>query len=71
MPLHAARHLRSALERTARLDPADPAARPAPLPLRDRRDQDPRPFLEASAATSAAATASATPASPGTPTSHG
>jgi glutathione S-transferase len=52
MPLHAARHLRSALERTARLDSADPAAQPGPLPLQHRRDQDPRPFLEAAASTS-------------------
>ncbi|MEB3171249.1 MAG: glutathione S-transferase N-terminal domain-containing protein, partial [Synechococcaceae cyanobacterium] len=51
MPLHAARQLRSALERTARLDPHDPSAQPAPLPVRDRRDQDPRPFLEAASPT--------------------
>ena len=46
MPLHAARRLREALEHTARLDPLDPGAAPAPLPLYHRRDQDPRPFLE-------------------------
>jgi glutathione S-transferase len=46
MPLHAARRLREALEHTARLDPLDPGAAPAPLPLHHRRDQDPRPFLE-------------------------
>jgi glutathione S-transferase len=46
MPLHAARRLREALEHTARLDPLDPGAAPAPLPLSHRRDQDPRPFLE-------------------------
>ncbi|MFM7264501.1 MAG: glutathione S-transferase family protein [Cyanobium sp.] len=59
MPLHAARQLRSALERTARLDPTDPGARPAALPVRDRRDQDPRPFLEATAAGTTAKTPSA------------
>jgi glutathione S-transferase len=57
MPLHAARHLRRALERTAGLDPSDPGARPAPLPVRNRRDQDPQPFLEAAAAAAAAAAA--------------
>jgi len=45
MPLHAARRLRQVLERTAALDPADPGARPQPLPLTHRRDQDPGPFL--------------------------
>ncbi len=45
MPLHAARHLRRALEATAALDPADGSARPAPIPTRHRFDQDPRPFL--------------------------
>ncbi len=59
MPLHAARQLRSALERTARRDPANPGAQPAPLPVRDRRDQDPRPFLEAAAASAPAAAAAA------------
>ena len=49
MPLHAARLLRSALEATARLDRLDPAAQPPPLPHQHRRDQDPRPFLAASA----------------------
>jgi glutathione S-transferase len=46
MPLHAARLLRRALEATARLDPATPEAGSEPLPLKHRRDQDPRPFLE-------------------------
>jgi len=45
MPLHAARRLRQALEATARLDPADPQAQGAPIPLQHRRDQDPKPFL--------------------------
>ncbi|MFM7360279.1 MAG: glutathione S-transferase family protein [Cyanobium sp.] len=45
MPLHAARRLRRCLEHTARLDPADPTAMPAPLPTRHRRDQDPAVFL--------------------------
>lgn len=44
MPLHAARRLRRCLEHTARLDPADPAALPVPIPTRHRRDQDPAPF---------------------------
>lgn len=44
MPLHAARRLRRSLEHTARLDPADPAAMPAPIPTRHRRDQDPAAF---------------------------
>ncbi|MFZ9951763.1 MAG: glutathione S-transferase family protein [Vulcanococcus sp.] len=42
MSLHAARQLRRALERIAALD--GPAQGPL-LPVRDRRDQDPRPFL--------------------------
>ena len=42
MSLHAARRLRRALEVTAALD--GPQQGP-PLPIRDRRDQDPRPFL--------------------------
>jgi glutathione S-transferase len=45
MPLHAARLLRTALERSAHLDPLTPEAQGAPLPLRHRRDQDPQPFL--------------------------
>nr|WP_216900172.1 glutathione S-transferase family protein [Synechococcus sp. CCY 9618] len=45
MPLHSARSLRSALERTAGLDPADPMASGEPIPWRHRRDQDPAPFL--------------------------
>ncbi|MEB3354316.1 MAG: glutathione S-transferase family protein [Cyanobacteriota bacterium] len=45
MPLHAARLLRQALERTALLDPADPGAQGRPLALQHRRDQDPQPFL--------------------------
>ena len=49
MPLHAARHLRRALEATARLDPRDPGAQPAPIPQQHRRDQDPRPFLQVAA----------------------
>lgn len=44
MPLHSARRLRRSLEHTARLDPADPAAMPAPIPTRHRRDQDPAAF---------------------------
>jgi glutathione S-transferase len=47
MPLHAARRLRQALEQTARLDPADPAAQGLPIPVQHRRDQDPLPFLAA------------------------
>ncbi|MEB3256210.1 MAG: glutathione S-transferase family protein [Synechococcaceae cyanobacterium] len=47
MSLHAARRLRAALEHTASLDPATPTAQPPPIPVRDRRDQDPRPFLAA------------------------
>jgi len=42
MSLHAARRLRRALELTAALDGQQQG--PA-LPIRDRRDQDPRPFL--------------------------
>lgn len=45
MSLHAARCLRLALERTASLDPLTPDATPQPLSERDRRDQDPLPFL--------------------------
>lgn len=45
MPLHAARQLRRSLERTAGLDPADPALQGPPIPLQHRRDQDPAPFL--------------------------
>ena len=44
MSLHAARRLRQALEDTAALDGPQPGL---PLPVRDRRDQDPRPFLGA------------------------
>ena len=44
MPLHAARRLRQALLHTAALDPVDPLAPGAPLPLQHRRDQDPEPF---------------------------
>ena len=44
MSLHAARRLRQALEDTAALDGPQPGP---PLPVRDRRDQDPRPFLPA------------------------
>jgi glutathione S-transferase len=52
MPLHAARRLRQALEATARLDPqaSAPDGLPPqgpPIPTSHRRDQDPRPFLEA------------------------
>ena len=54
MPLHAARRLRQALERTAALDPLDPTATGPALPLQHRRDQDPAPFLAAAAARSAA-----------------
>ena len=53
MPLHAARRLRQALERTAALDPLDPTAAGPALPLQHRRDQDPAPFLAAAAARSA------------------
>jgi glutathione S-transferase len=45
MPLHAARQLRAALERTAALD--GPEQGPA-LPVRDRRDQNPAPFVAVS-----------------------
>jgi glutathione S-transferase len=45
MPLHAARQLRAALERTAALD--GPEQGP-PLPVRDRRDQNPAPFVAVS-----------------------
>jgi glutathione S-transferase len=44
MDLHAARHLRAALEATAGRDPADPGAQGPPLPVQHRRDQDPAPF---------------------------
>ena len=52
MPLHAARRLRQALEATARLDPQASAPggltpQGPPIPTSHRRDQDPRPFLEA------------------------
>ena len=47
MPLHAGRLLRQALEATAALDPCSPAERGAAIPERHRRDQDPRPFLQA------------------------
>ncbi|MCS5705630.1 glutathione S-transferase family protein [Synechococcus sp. FGCU-3] len=50
MPLHAARHLRQALEATALLDPATPQAQGEPIPAHHRRDQDPRPFLQVAAA---------------------
>lgn len=50
MPLHAARLLRGALEATALLDPASPAAQGEPIPVQHRRDQDPRPFLQVAAA---------------------
>ena len=46
MSLHAARRLRQALEDTAALDGPQPGA---PVPVGDRRDQDPRPFLPAEA----------------------
>ena len=42
MPLPAGRFLRQALEETAALDGT---AQPAPLPIRDRFDQNPAPFL--------------------------
>ena len=45
MSLHAARALRRALEQTASLDPADPAAAGPAIPVQHRRDQDPAPFL--------------------------
>ena len=44
MSLHAARRLRQALEDTAAMDGPQPGL---PVPVRDRRDQDPRPFLQA------------------------
>lgn len=47
MPLHAARRLRQALEATASLDPLDGAAQGEPIPVGHRRDQDPKPFLQA------------------------
>ncbi|SBO41888.1 glutathione S-transferase family protein [Cyanobium sp. NIES-981] len=50
MPLHAARHLRQALEATAQRDPIASEAQAPALPVQHRRDQDPRPFVEASVA---------------------
>ncbi|MDA0718344.1 MAG: glutathione S-transferase family protein [Cyanobacteria bacterium] len=47
MPLHAARRLRQALETTASLDPLAGTAQGEPLPFAHRRDQDPKPFLQA------------------------
>ena len=47
MPLHAGRLLRQALERTAGLDPLNPACQGEPIPDRHRRDQNPQPFLQA------------------------
>jgi glutathione S-transferase len=47
MPLHAGRLLRQALEHTAALDPFSPQGQGEPISERDRRDQDPRPFLMA------------------------
>lgn len=44
MPLHSARLLRRALEGTACLDPVHPGAQPDAVPIRNRRDQDPKPF---------------------------
>jgi glutathione S-transferase len=55
MPLHAARRLRQALERTACLDPLDPTGQGPALPLQHRRDQDPAPFLRAAEARGAVA----------------
>ena len=49
MPLHAARRLRQALEATALLDLTTPHAQGEPIPTQHRRDQDPRPFLQAAA----------------------
>ena len=54
MPLHAARRLRQALERTASLDPLDPTGQGPALPVQHRRDQDPAPFLRAAAQTGSA-----------------
>jgi glutathione S-transferase len=45
MPLHAARRLRQALESTSLAAAGAEASPQPPLPLRHRRDQDPRPFL--------------------------
>lgn len=45
MPLHAARGLRQALEGTAALDPVEPGAEGPAMEVRNRLDQDPRPFL--------------------------
>jgi glutathione S-transferase len=50
MPLHAARLLRTALERTAQLDPRDPWGRGPAIPLQHRRDQNPAAFVQARAA---------------------
>jgi glutathione S-transferase len=47
MPLHAARRLRQALETTASLDPLAGTAQGEPIPVAHRRDQDPKPFLQA------------------------
>jgi len=47
MPLHAARRLRQALEATASLDPLAGTSQGEPLPVAHRRDQDPKPFLQA------------------------
>jgi len=47
MPLHAARRLRQALEATACRDPEDGTTQGPPIPVAHRRDQDPRPFLQA------------------------
>jgi glutathione S-transferase len=47
MPLHAARLLRQALERTAAHDPLSPHGQGEAIAPDQRRDQDPRPFLAA------------------------
>ena len=47
MPLHAARRLRQALETTASLDPLAGTAQGERIPVAHRRDQDPKPFLQA------------------------
>jgi glutathione S-transferase len=47
MDLHAARALRTALEATARRDPAAPMVPGPVLPVQHRRDQDPAPFVKA------------------------
>jgi glutathione S-transferase len=46
MPLHGARRLRQALESTAQRDPLSPGDQGPSLSPRERRDQDPRPFLD-------------------------